>query len=375
MKLAWVVVLAACGHTDHRAAVEVTRTGVVTRGDLADRVVLTGDLRSAASVDLAAPKSETWQVAIRWLAKDGSEVKAGDRVVEFDNSSVVAQLEQKRLALMEAQMSFHSAQDLAKIDIETKKNTLEQHRVAFEKARVRSDVPEDLISKREFQDRQLQKKQMEAEVVKADAEYAAQQQESKLDLEVKQIDLDKAKRAIDSAEESIRNFSVVAPKDGVVVIADHPWENRKWHESDQVQAGWTVVTMPDISKPMIVRSELSDVDDGRIAIGEAGTCVLDAYPNDQIACIVKAITPVARPKGEESPRRAFSVQLTLGKTDPNRMRPGMSVKIVLPRPPVKNALLVPRGAVVDPAVKLGACDAQHCVVESGLREGESVVIQ
>ena len=27
-------------------------------------------------------------IAIRWLAEDGAEVKAGDRVLEFDNSAV-----------------------------------------------------------------------------------------------------------------------------------------------------------------------------------------------------------------------------------------------------------------------------------------------
>ena len=77
--------------TKHATHDEVTRTGVVTRGDLADRVVLTGDLRAPSSVDLTAPRTETWQIAIRWLAKDGAEVKAGDRVLEFDNSAVTAQ--------------------------------------------------------------------------------------------------------------------------------------------------------------------------------------------------------------------------------------------------------------------------------------------
>jgi hypothetical protein len=56
------------------------------------------------------------------------------------------------------------------------------------------------------------------------------------------------------------------------------------------------------------------------------------------------------------------------------MRPGMSVKVVLPRPSAKAALLVPRGAVLAKDVKLGACDAQHCIVESGLHEGDTVTL-
>jgi len=376
VKHAWLLVAVACRGAAQPHAVhdEVARTGVVTRGDLADRVVLTGDLRAPSSVDLTAPRTETWQIAIRWLAKDGAEVKAGERVLEFDNSAVTAQLEQKRLALIEAEMGFRSARDLSAIETESKKNALEQHRVALEKARVRVDVPEDLLSKREFQERGLVKKQMEAEVVKAESEFVAQQAEAKLDLQVKQIELDKAKRAIDTAEKTISDLVMKAPKDGVVVINDHPWEGRKFHENDQVQPGWPIVSMPDITLPMEVRSDLSDVDDGRVSVGTTGTCTLDAYPNDPIACAITDMTPVARPKGESSPRRAFSVRLSLAKTDATRMRPGMSVKIVLPHASAKAALLVPRGAVLGKDVKLGACDAQNCVVESGLREGEHVVL-
>ncbi len=372
------VALAACvgcrGAAATQVAHEAARTGVVTRGELADRVLLTGDLRAPSSVDLTAPRTETWMIAIRWLAKDGAEVKAGDRVLEFDNSAVTAQLEQKKLQLIEAEMAFRSAKDLSAIETETKKNALDQHRVALEKARVRADIPEDLVSRREFQDRQLEHKRMAAEVKKAEAEYLAQQQEAKLDLEVKQIELDKARRAIETAEQTIHDLVLTAPKDGVVVIDDHPWEGRKFHENDQVQPGWAIVSMPDITLPMEVRGELSDVDDGRVATGMTGTCTLDAYPSDPIACTVKDITPVARPTTGTSQRRAFALKLALAHTDPSRMRPGMSVEVVITRPGPKGVLLVPRDAALAPSVKLGPCDAQRCVVESGLAEGDRVVL-
>jgi multidrug efflux pump subunit AcrA (membrane-fusion protein) len=375
--LAAILLCAAChGAVEKQAGHAVTRTAVVTRGDLDDRVLLTGDLRAPSSVDLTSPRTDTWMIAIRWLAKDGAEVKAGDRVLEFDNTAVTSTLEQKKLQLIEAEMAYRSAKDLSAIETENKKNALDQHRVALEKARVRADVPEDLVSKREFQERQLAKKQMEAEVKKAEGEFIAQGQEAKLDLEVKQIELDKAKRAIETAEKTISDLVLKAPKDGVVVIDDHPWEGRKFHENDQVQPGWAIVSMPDITQPMEVRSQLSDVDDGRVTVGMSGSCTLDAYPADPIACTVLDITPVARPtKNEGSQRREFAVRLSLAKTDPARMRPGMSVKISLPRPSAKAALLVPRGAVLAKDVRLGACDAQHCVVESGLREGETVTLE
>jgi hypothetical protein len=37
---------------------------------------------------------------------------------------------------------------------------------------------------------------------------------------------------------------------------------------------------------MVVRAELSDVDDGRVSFGMAGTCTLVAYPGEPLPCVV-----------------------------------------------------------------------------------------
>jgi multidrug efflux pump subunit AcrA (membrane-fusion protein) len=386
----WLLVaLCACqgSAAKHAATGEVTRTQVVKRGDITERVLLTGDLHAVSSVDLSVPRTETWQLVIRWLAEDGASVKAGDRVVEFDNSAVTQQLEQKHIALLEAELTFRTSRDLARIETENKQNVLLQHQIALEKAKVRADVPADLLPAREAQERQLEKKRMEVEVKKAEADAIAQKQESELELHVKQIELDKARRAIEASEKTIADLVLKAPKDGIAVIDDHPWEGRRFHLGDTVQPGMTIMSMPDMSQAMEVHSELSDVDDGRVAIGMKGTCTLDAYPETPITCTVTELTPVARVKGEQSLRRAFAVKLTLAAADGSRMHPNMSVKIELAKPPVKNVIVVPRGALVVDGkttrvrlagglrdVKVGACDAQGCAVDTGVAEGDTVVL-
>src|SRR5262249_4154456 len=161
--------------------------------------------------------------------------------------------------------------------------------------------------------RQLAKKQMEVAVKKAEQDLAAQKAEAELDLKVKQIELDKVTRAIESAEKTVDELVLKAPKDGVVVVADHPWiwPPHKLHVGDTVQPGMTLASMPDMQEPMEVQSDLSDVDDGRVAVGMTGTCTLDAYPANPIACTVKDLTPVARTPGEQSMRRAFAVKVAL----------------------------------------------------------------
>jgi multidrug resistance efflux pump len=382
---------AACGGEQARpVAGEQVRTAKLARGDIVERQVLSGELRAATSVALTVPRTEQWQMTIRWLAEDGVIVKAGDKVVEFDNSAFTAQLEEKHLGVLEAEMTLRGAQALGAIESAAKQTELRQHRIALEKATVRAGVPADLLTGRDAQERQLEKKRAEVAVEKAEHTLGAQRDELALDLRVKQIELDKARRAIAAAEKTIADLVLVAPRGGLIVVEEHPWLGRKIQLGDTMPPGMNVVSLPDMTEAMQVHAELSDVDDGRVGIGMTGTCVLDAYPGEPIACKVKELTPVARSKGESSLRRAFTVKLELGKTDPARMRPGMSVKVELQPRALAGAVVAPRGAIApaEPGapprlrmvagglreVKLGPCDAQACVVESGAAEGDAVVV-
>jgi multidrug efflux pump subunit AcrA (membrane-fusion protein) len=171
-----------------------------------------------------------------------------------------------------------------------------------------------------------------------------------------------------------------------MLVANHPWRGVRFQVGDTVQPGFTLMTQPDLSRPMKVAAELSDVDDGKVRAGMTGTCTLDAYPREPIPCTVEELAPVARSNDWQSLRRVFAVGLQLATSDPERMRPGMSVKVELPGPAIKNALLVPRGALVFDQeravvrlaggelreVKVTGCDYQRCAVETGVSEGELV---
>jgi hypothetical protein len=85
-------------------------------------------------------------------------------------------------------------------------------------------------------------------------------------------------------------------------------------------------------------------------------------------------------------RRQFEVLIELAKLDPDRMRPGLSARVVVRREANPNALLAPRAALelsgTTPRVrledgsfkdvKLGSCNSQDCVVTGGLEEGQRV---
>jgi multidrug resistance efflux pump len=354
----------------------------VRRGDLRPRLLLTGELVAERAEELKVPRTPTWQVQIRWIAEDGTPVRAGDRVVELDNSSFTGELEDKRATAADAVTELARKQAEARSSLAEKEFAVEQRRTELEKARLAAAVPEDLLSGREHQERQLARRRAEVALAKAEKDLAAARQASGADLELQRITLGRSQREIAQAEEAIDALLLRAPRDGIVVAADHPWEGRKLREGDNVWVGMTVASLPEMSS-LRVQADLSDVDDGRVRPGMEAVCTLDAYPSESFHGRVVDLSAVAREAPRQPLLRSFPVQIRLDRLDLKKMRPGMSVRVEVLGPAVRNALLVPRAALdfsgerprailaggTPREVRLGPCDASFCVVEQGLEEG------
>jgi hypothetical protein len=150
---------------------------------------------------------------------------------------------------------------------------------------------------------------------------------------------------------------------------------------DTVWPGLTVAKLPELGS-LVVKAQLSDVDDGRVVAGMEATCVVDAWPERPLVGRVLSVSPVAREAEHQSTRRFFSVVLELDDVGPE-LRPGLSVKADVLVARHEGELVVPRAGLdtsTEPSrawlasgeaveVTLGPCDAQQCVVLAGLSEG------
>ena len=360
------------------APVELT----VRRGDLRPRWLLTGELAAARADELKVPQTPSWQVQVRWMAPDGTAVRAGERVAELDNSAFTAELDGKRAKVTDTRTELARLEVESRASLAEKQFAVEQRRSELAKARLTAAVPEDLLSLREHQDRELAVRRAEVELAKAEKDLAAWREAGVADLEVQRINLQRAERDLALAESAIDALILRAPRDGIVMAAHHPWEGRKLREGDNVWVGMTVAVLPDLSSLQVAAS-LSDVDDGRVRPGMEARVTLDAFPGQTVRGRVVDVAAVA----QEAPRRpllrSFPVTVRLERLDLQRMRPGLSVRVEVLGPQVRGALLAPRagldlsgpvprarlaaGGVRD--LRLGPCDASLCVVEQGLEEG------
>jgi multidrug resistance efflux pump len=241
-----------------------------------------------------------------------------------------------------------------------------------------------LLSTRQFEQNALALKRATVEHAKAidvlrSRRVAVESERQNLLLRIAQTE-----REIARTERGIAALVLRAPKDGIVVIRDH-WQGRKLQTGDTVFVGFAIAMLPDLTS-IRLKAALADVDDGKIAPGMPVAVTLDGYPDVHYAGRVTSISAVAQESRRASLRRHFEVLVALDKLDPDRMRPGLSARVVVNRESLPEALLAPRAAIDfsgkvprvrlangrDVEVQLGPCNAQVCVVSSGLEEGEKL---
>ena len=364
-------------------------TAIVGRGPVTQTLLLTGELEAENAVQLLTPRTETWQIAIKWLAEDGSAVKKGERVVEFDNSSVIEKLADLETSVVEAGVELETQQAETSVKISEKAFEVDTQQTAVAKAELDASVPKELVSRREFEDARLALERAKVALTSAQRDLESLRSGGRLEEQVKRVVYEKAMRAYTAAGDELDALQLTAPRDGIVLVGKHPWEGRKLQLGDSVWPGLAVAELPNFTKTL-VRATLSDVDDRRVAPGMKVTCTVDAFPELPLSGFVRTVSPVAQafPGVGESPssRQGFMVVVELQADLPEQMRPGLSVKVEVPSLIVGDAVLVPRAALdftsVLPIavledgrrveVTVGACDAQHCAVESGLVEDDAV---
>src|ERR1035438_6362867 len=110
----------------------------VKRGDLTLRIHANGELGAEHSAGLSAPPIGGGSLQITHLLRTGSQVKAGDIVVEFDPSEQQYKLEQNRSDLQQAEQEIAKAN--ADADVQTAQDKSALLKAKFDVRRAELDV-------------------------------------------------------------------------------------------------------------------------------------------------------------------------------------------------------------------------------------------
>lgn len=333
---------------EQRRASEVVAEGTATgltqvrRGDIKKRLLLDGELRAVSARIIFSSASE--EAKITYLPPEGSLVKAGDRVVELDNSTILSRITDTEERIIAAENDIDktkSQHEGALRDMEVVLSTLW---LAYEQSKLDVNVPQTVIPRRKYQENQLAFDKGKTEYENQRTKIEQKKKEQAAELQVKVIEKEKLGVRLNQIKANLASMILTAPADGMVIYGDHWMERRKIQVGDMVWGGFPLVRLPDL-KEMEVLAQVNEVDGPRLSVGQRAQVRLDSYPDVEITGSVKSIAQTAIKASWMAKAKVFLVVIALDRTVSEIMKPGMSAQVALSINEQPDLLLVPRSAV------------------------------
>ena len=325
-------------------------TTEVVRGTFVDVIEIRGDIRPLKSIVLSAPM-QSGDLQIVRLAKNGSMVKAGDVVVEFDGSTLRRTMQEKQSELKQAQAEIE--QSTAQGRITTEQNATELMRSKYNIERAKLDVNKgDTVSRIENEQARLTLGDTEQKLRELEAKISSDSTSSDADLASRSRKREKALFDMQRAERGLANLQLRAPSAGMVNIltnyrASGPWGGQEveFREGDRAWPGAAIMELPDLSS-VHLEARLEEGDRGRLAVGQEATIRIEAIPGREFKATIERISVLAKVDYASGwpPVRNFELGLVLADIDP-AVRPGMSAVARIATDRVPDVLLVPSDAV------------------------------
>jgi len=324
-------------------------TAAVQRSEFVDIMELRSDIRPVRSIVLAAP-TQSGELQVVRLVRNGTAVKAGDAVVEFDATSLRRQETDRRAELRQAEAEIEQARAQQRIVEEATATNLLQARFDVERARIDS-VDRGFLAPLDVQRARLGLIDAEQRLVEAEKRQVAELAAAAATVAGRVRRRDRVRADLERIERAIGSLQIKAPSAGTASLMPNPRSgsssggNQDFREGDRAWPGASIVELPDLSSVHLT-ARLDEADRGRVEVGQSATVHLDAVPDKVYHSKVSQISLLARVDFASSwpPTRDFDLELVMADPDA-RLKPGMtaSVRIAVARFP--DALVVPARAV------------------------------
>jgi HlyD family secretion protein len=328
-------------------------TGYVRRGVLDMKVYVTGELRASHSEMLTAPPIGGGALQITHLLHTGAAVKKGDLVMEFDPSEQRYKLDQNRSELMQADQEITKARaDAAVVAAQDKVALL---KARFDVRRAELDVQKnELVSTIDARKNDLALEQAKRVLAELEQDVKSRSASNQATISLAEEKRNKAKLAMDQAQDSINKMRVTAPMNGLVALEKNEgaagglffsgMSLPEYREGDQVEPGRTVGQVID-PKGMELVAKVGELERNNVKQGQSVDIQLDALPGSTFHGTVKTVGGNnTRRFWEDDSSSKFEVSIALATTEA-QMRPGLTARVFINGDPQNNVTYAPRQAL------------------------------
>ena len=345
----------AMNRTSPAARNDDVPTAAVKSGEMNIEVHAAGELNANKTVMLSAPAIGGDALQITHLTQTGEPVKKGDVVVDFDPSEQNYKIEQNRSELMQADEEIIKAKADAEVQASQDKLDLLKDRYGVRRAEL--DVEKnELVSKIDAQKNDLALVQAKRVLAELEKDIESHKASGQAGIYLAQEKHNKAKLAMDQAQQNLERMRVTAPMDGLVSIQKN--QNAAggfyftgmtlpdYRPGDTVQPGSAIVQVLDPHGMNLV-SKVPEDEHDNIKMGQAVKVRFHAIPGaafDGTVTSVGGMTVTSIFSGADPSSHTFDVTIQLKDTDP-RLRPGLTAEVIYQGARSAGVLYVPRQAL------------------------------
>jgi HlyD family secretion protein len=367
-------------------------TFAVKRGEFVEALQLRGELKAMKTVSISAP-SNAGDLQILKLAADGSVLKEGDVVAEFDPSKTQQELARDQSTLKSAQAEIEQARAVGVLAEEKDRTAVMKAQYDVGVAKLEASKGE-IVSKIDGGEALLILADAEQALRAAQATLKSDQALDRATVEDKVHASSKAGYDVQRAQGVLGYMTLKAPTGGTISLIPtwHDGSSTPFKAGDRAWAGAPIAELPDVST-LRVSARVDESERGRLSLSQPATVQLDAISDRQFTGKIERIGTIASSDfsaGWPFPMN-FSLEIGLDQTDP-RLRPGMAVQITVIVGRVADAITIPTQASFlkfgqtvayvwdgsrfeERTIQIERRSHDRALISSGLRAGDLVALQ
>jgi HlyD family secretion protein len=361
----------------------------INKGTFHQTVIETGELAAVETRAFVLPRfGDYWyEMKIIGLLDHGTEVKAGDSIIQLDPTEVkkvIIELE-GQLETEQANMDkllVNQSNRRTELDANLKNGLasfnlkkLEMEYTRFESSQIRRA-------------KELEFKQEEIALDKIKRSINFNKIIEKNDLIIQRIRINQIKKNIKSAYDVLPRLTIRTPISGIFQIARNRRNRTVLKIGDEIYQGANMGNVPNLSK-MKVETQINEFDYQKISVGQKVVVRLDAMPDVVFDGEVTLIEKLCYRKDKKSKQKVFDVEVKL-LDDDERLKPGMTVSCEFFCKELKNVVYVPLNCVdttntgncvylrkgngyIPVNVKIGPSNNTQIVIYGDFKKGQRLV--
>jgi HlyD family secretion protein len=355
-------------------------------------ITTTGELEAKNSVKIMGPSRlrefRIYQLSIQDIVDEGTVVKKGDWIATLDQSEFNTKLQDKQIDLEQKQSEYIQQQLDTTLQMRQARDELINLAYGVEEMQIKLDQsqfePPATIKQAEIDlDKAIRA------LDQAEQNYLIKFEQNKAKMFEVYAERRKTQNEYNSMRELVRSFRIMAPEPGMVVYTKG-FDGKPMKAGSQIHT-WdpVVATLPDLST-MLSKTYINEVDVRKIQPGQKVELGLDAFPDKKISGTVIRVANV----GEQSPNsdsKVFEASIEIEGSDP-LLRPSMTTSNKIVVNEMDSVLFVPLESlhskddsiayvfkksglkVIKQEVQVGESNNNEAIINLGLNQDDRIYL-